>query len=61
MSKGRHSFRRGDVTRAIKAVMAAGAEVDRAEIDPNTGKIVVFVAKSGASPAKTPNEWDTAE
>jgi hypothetical protein len=61
MSKGRHSFRRVDVTRAIKAVIAAGAEVDRAEIDPSTGKIVVIISKSGASTAKTPNEWDTAE
>jgi hypothetical protein len=60
MSKGRHSFRRGDVTRAIKAVMAAGAEVDRAEIYP-TGKIVVIISKSGASPAQTDNEWDNAE
>jgi hypothetical protein len=61
MSKGRHSFRRVDVTRAIKAVMAAGAEVDRAEIDPTTGKIVVIISKSGASPAQTSNEWDNAE
>lgn len=61
MSKGRHSFRRADVTRAIKAVMAAGAEVDRAEIDPSTGKIVVIISKSGASPAQTANEWDNAK
>jgi hypothetical protein len=42
-------------------VMAAGAEVDRAEIDPTTGKIVVIISKSGASPAQTSNEWDNAE
>jgi hypothetical protein len=41
--------------------MAAGAEVDRAEIDLNTGKIVVIISKPGASPAQTANEWDTAE
>jgi hypothetical protein len=61
MSRGRHTFRRIDLTRAIKAVMAAGAEVDRAEIDPTTGKIVVVISKSGASVAEIPNEWDGAE
>jgi hypothetical protein len=58
MSRGRHTFRRTELTRAIKAVMAAGAE---AEIDPITGKIVVVISKSGASVAEDPNEWDGAE
>jgi len=61
MSRGRHTFRRTELTRAIKAVMAAGAEVERAEIDPITGKIVVVISKSGASVADTINEWDGAE
>ena len=61
MSRGRHTFRRSELTRAIKAVMAAGAEVKRAEIDPITGKIVIVISKSGASVAEIPNEWDGAE
>jgi hypothetical protein len=61
MSRGRQTFRRTELTRAIKAVMAAGAEVARAEIDPTTGKIVVVISKSGASVAEIPNEWDGAE
>ena len=61
MSRGRHTFRRSELTRAIKAVMAAGAEVKRAEIDPITGKIVVVISKSGASVAEISNEWDDAE
>jgi hypothetical protein len=60
MSKGRQSFRRSDLTRAIKAVMATGATVDRAEIDPSSGKIVVILAKSDAPFADTTaSEWDT--
>jgi hypothetical protein len=60
MSKGRQSFRRSDLTRAIKAAIAAGVAVDRAEIDPGTGKIVVVIAKSDASHDQAQNEWDAA-
>jgi len=34
--------------------------VDRAEIDPGTGKIVVVIAKSDASHDQAQNEWDAA-
>jgi hypothetical protein len=46
--------------RAIKAALAAGVDIARAEIEP-TGKIVIVIAKSGASPAETVNEWEGAE
>jgi hypothetical protein len=55
MSKGRQSFRRSDLTRAIKAVMATGAAVDRAEIDPSTGKIVLVIVKPDASRGQKTN------
>jgi hypothetical protein len=45
MARGRCGFKQRDVTAAIKAVVAAGCEVARAEIEP-TGKIVV-VTMSG--------------
>jgi hypothetical protein len=61
MSKGRQTFRRSELTRAIKAALAAGVQVDRAEIDSVTGKIVIVLANSGASVAQTVNEWDAAE
>ena len=61
MSKGKQAFRRRDLTRAIKAVEAAGKEVARAEIDSVTGRIVLVIAMSGASPVDTTNEWDGAE
>ena len=60
MSKGRQVFRRRDLTRAIKAAIAAGVEVKRAEIDSVTGKIVLDLGKSDASTGN-PNEWDGAE
>jgi hypothetical protein len=44
MPKGRQTFRRNDLTRAIKAALAAGVGVTRAEIDSSTGKIVLFSA-----------------
>jgi hypothetical protein len=43
MARGPCTFRQGDVTRALKATVAAGIEVERIEIDKD-GKIVVVVA-----------------
>jgi hypothetical protein len=62
MSKGRQTFRRNDLTRAIKGAIAAGVEIARAEIEPETGKIVIVFGKSVASPftANKPGDWDAA-
>lgn len=59
MSRGACTFRQRDVTAAVKAVVAAGCEVARAEIDPS-GKIVVVVGKpaEAAAEGKGGNEWD---
>jgi hypothetical protein len=43
MSKGIHTFKQGDVAKALKAAHIAGVTVDRYEID-RVGKIVVFLA-----------------
>jgi hypothetical protein len=51
-------FRQRDVTKAVKAVVAAGCEVARAEIGPD-GQIIVVVGKP-ADDAKGRNEWDEA-
>ena len=61
MSKSRQAFRRNDLTRAIKGAVAAGVEIARAEIEPQTGKIVIVFGKSVASsPANSGElgEWD---
>jgi hypothetical protein len=44
MSRGPQTFRQRDVTRAIKAVAAAGVDIARIEIDP-FGKIVIVASK----------------
>jgi hypothetical protein len=61
MSRGSLTFRQTDVTRALKAVEAAGLGVERLEIDIKDGKIIVVAAKStetAAEGAPVSNEWD---
>jgi hypothetical protein len=54
----RSSFKKGDVKKAVAAVAAAtGAPIQRVEIDPQTGKVVVTVGTPGETPG-TNNEWD---
>ena len=50
MSRAQHTFKQGDVTRAIKATVKAGQNVQRVEIDVTTGKIVVFTGKQPKHP-----------
>lgn len=61
MSKGKHAFKINDLKRAIKGAVAAGVEISRAEIEPQTGKIVLILGKSVASDMGATNEWDGAE
>jgi hypothetical protein len=58
MSKGPHTFKRRDVTRAIEAALAAGIQVARAEIDPRTGKIILVFGDPKNSNAAEPGGWD---
>lgn len=60
MSRAPSTFRQRDVTAAVKAVVAAGLPVARAEIDKD-GKIVVVAGKPEESRAPSDsNEWDSA-
>jgi hypothetical protein len=61
MSRRPCIFRQRDVTRAVKAVAAAGVTVAKVEVDKD-GKIVVVVvgADKTQDPADTgTNSWDT--
>jgi hypothetical protein len=63
MARGPCTFRQLDVTRALRAVAAAGIEVQRIEIDKD-GKIVVVAGKVLESPRDDENkrnEWDDAD
>jgi hypothetical protein len=59
MTRAPSTFRQQDVTRAVKAVTAAGVHIARIEID-KAGKIVIIAADAAGQPAQIPeaNEWD---
>ena len=60
MARTPATFRQADVTRAVRAVVAAGVHIGRVEID-KTGKIVIVAADatSGQLDESTEgNEWD---
>jgi hypothetical protein len=52
MPRGQCTFKQSDVTRAVKAVVAAGVGVARVEVD-RSGKIIV-IAGLPAQPACPP-------
>jgi hypothetical protein len=59
MARAPSTFRQQDVTRAVKAVAAAGVAIARVEID-KTGKIVIVTTGAAdARPDNGDNEWDS--
>jgi len=61
MARAPSTFRQQDVTRAVKAVAAAGVQIARVEID-KTGKIVIITAEltDRLGELTEANEWDRA-
>jgi hypothetical protein len=58
LSKGRWSFKKTDVTRAVAAVKTGGCDVARVEIDVQNGRIVVISGKPEETNSAGSNEWD---
>jgi hypothetical protein len=59
MARTPSTFRQQDVTRAVKAVTAAGVHIARIEID-KAGKIVIITTDLADQPGESAeaNEWD---
>jgi hypothetical protein len=59
MARAPSTFRQQDVTRAVKAVTAAGVHIARIEID-KSGKIVIITGDPTDQPGEMTeaNEWD---
>ena len=57
MARGGCTFKKRDVTAAVQAVVAAGVEVARVEVDKD-GKIVLIASKANADNGTAHNEWD---
>ncbi|SNS53993.1 hypothetical protein SAMN06295912_108152 [Sphingomonas laterariae] len=48
MGKAASRFRQTDLTKAIRAVDSAGFKIDRIEIDPISGKIIILPLNGAA-------------
>jgi len=59
MAPAPSTFRQQDVTRAVKAITAAGVHIARIEID-KAGKIIIITADPTDQPSEMTeaNEWD---
>jgi hypothetical protein len=57
MARAPATFRQQDVTRAVKAVAAAGVHIARIEID-KAGKIVIITGPTEPGDTTEANEWD---
>jgi hypothetical protein len=51
VSRGQHTFRQSDLTRAVKAVVKAGLEVARVTVDIE-GQITVIIGQRNGDPTQ---------
>jgi hypothetical protein len=57
MARGQCTFKQSDVTKAVKAVVAAGVHVARVEVDKE-GRIVVVAGRAVPEEGREGSEWD---
>jgi hypothetical protein len=57
MARAPSTFRQQDVTRAVKAVIAAGVDISRIEID-KAGKIVIVTANGSQAGESAADDLD---
>jgi hypothetical protein len=57
MTRSRSNIRQANLTRVLRAMIAAGVPVARVEID-NDGKIVIVTGGAGATPMTLEEELD---
>ena len=58
MPRGPCAFKQSDITKAVRAVVAAGIEVARVEVD-KAGKIIVVAGEADKTEAPDQNSWET--
>jgi hypothetical protein len=54
MARGQCTFKQSDVTKAVKAVVAAGRDVRRVEIDREGKIVLVMIEPDDAEPNRNP-------
>jgi hypothetical protein len=58
MSRGPCAFKQRDVTKAVKAVAAAGIQITRVEVEKNGKIVIITVAQPESGTVVERNEWD---
>ena len=58
MPRGPCAFKQSDITKAVRAVVAAGIEVARVEVD-KAGKIIVVAGEADKTEVSERNSWNT--
>ena len=58
MPRGPCAFKQNDITKAVRAVVAAGIEVARVEVD-KAGKIIVVAGEADKTEVSERNSWNT--